>query len=188
MNARLLLHTCCGPCAAAVVPALEAEGFEVNLFFFNPNIHPVEEYKRRLDSFLSYAEKTGHGYSAHTLYTPQEFFSCIGDLNKRCGECFSLRLNETAQRGRERGYRFFSTTLTVSPYQDTGEILRRGNAGGKETNMIFVARDFRKLFSQTRDCTRELSLYRQTYCGCVFSRWEGVKKKRWKSLSGQKYS
>ncbi len=188
MRGKLLLHTCCGPCATAVLPALEQEGFEVTLFFFNPNIHPFDEYIRRLNSLQFFADRVERICFAPKTYNPREFFYQIQNVQYRCNKCFFLRLNETALWGKKHKFEYFSTTLTVSPYQDVEEIIHCGESIGLRETISFFGRDYRNKFPQTREYSSKLSLYGQSYCGCVYSRWEGVKKKLWRSLSGQKSS
>ncbi len=185
MDKRVLLHTCCGPCATYVVDALLKEGFEITLFFYNPNIHPFDEYARRYKSFVDYALYKGLKVEMPFAYNPLEFFRWIREPEERCAHCYEMRLGRTAQWARQRGYSFFATTLTISPYQKIENIFKVGENLQKKEQVVFLRKDFRSGFAESVKISRELGLYRQNYCGCIFSKWEGVKRKVWKSLTGQ---
>ncbi|MCX6090801.1 MAG: epoxyqueuosine reductase QueH [Candidatus Atribacteria bacterium] len=185
---KLLLHTCCGPCATVVNPWLVQEGYEVKNFFYNPNIHPWDEYVRRYQAFFLYLEKTGTNGIVPFPYQPQDYFQALSDTTKRCLSCYSLRLRITAWYGKQHQFEYFSTTLTVSPYQDVPAIHELGKQIARETGVCFIEKDFRSFYPESVARSNNLELYRQKYCGCLFSQWEGVKKREWKSLTGQKYS
>ncbi|MFP4640825.1 MAG: epoxyqueuosine reductase QueH [Dehalococcoidia bacterium] len=170
---KVALHICCGVCAASVVERLVEEGHQVVGFFYNPNIHPAEEYERRLDATrkvsqeLDFPLETGH-------YTPREWFAQTKGLEhepeggKRCEVCFRMRLAETYQFMNDIGADAFSTTLTVSPHKSAETVNAIGYEIGGDT---FLARDFKKKdgFKRAKELAREWNLYRQNYCGCIYS-------------------
>jgi len=185
---KILLHTCCAPCVTYVNEALEKEGWEVVNIFYNPNIHPFDEYARRYETLVLYLEREGKVLKAPFPYNPLEYFSLITEAENRCSKCYLLRLRKVAQWGKERGFEFFTTTLTISPYQDLSAIWEVGKQIEEELGIKFLVRDFREGFRQSVTRSRELKLYRQNYCGCIFSKYEGVKRRLWKRLTGLKFS
>lgn len=185
MKNKLLLHTCCAPCHTVVSAFLEEQGFAVSTIFYNPNIHPFEEYQRRYETLSEYLFRAGQEFLVPFPYNPLEYFEVIKEPENRCSLCYRLRLLKVAQWGKEHGFLFFSTTLTVSPYQDVEQILKKGEEIGREIGISFVGFDLRDKFPESVQKAREMKLYRQNYCGCIFSRWEGVKRKICKSLTGQ---
>ena len=170
---RLLMHTCCAPCSVYCVEALRGEGIEPVSFWYNPNIHPYQEYKARRDTLVSYAEQIGMELIVREDYGLREFVRAVaGDLDHRCGYCYTHRLEETARYAAEHGYTHITTTLLVSPYQDHDGIARAGRALAERYGLTFLYRDFRVGFRQGQAKARELGLYMQKYCGCVFSEEE----------------
>jgi len=170
---KVLLHICCGVCAAGVVERLNQEGHTVSGFFYNPNIYPEEEYERRLDVARSVARELKFTLDV-PLYNPEEWSTLAGSLDKepeggaRCQECYRLRLTRTFQFLGETGYDVFTTTLTVSPNKRADIINRIGvDIGGDR----FLARDFKKKdgFKRSNEMARQWGLYRQHYCGCLYS-------------------
>jgi len=181
---KLLLHTCCGPCATAVNRFYEERDFAVVNFFYNPNIHPFDEYVKRLTTLEEYLASTGGVLFAPLPYNPLEYFAVVSP-DKRCESCYRLRLQKTAEWAKKWGFLFFATTLTISPYQNRVRLLEIGQEIGSLVGLQFVGEDLCSLFSQSAKKAKERGLYRQNYCGCIYSRWEGVKKRLWKSLTGQ---
>lgn len=188
MRKEVLLHTCCAPCSIYVGEFFEKEGFEVVYMFYNPNIHPFEEYGRRWEALNDLVCQTGRKLIAPFPYNPLEYFSVIQEGEGRCPQCYRLRLAQVARWGKENNFSLFSTTLTISPYQDVACIQRIGEEVGSEFGITFLGVDFRRGFAESIQQAKNLNLYRQKYCGCIFSRWEGVKKRVWKSRTGQSFS
>ena len=154
---RLLMHTCCAPCSVYCVEALRGEGIEPVSFWYNPNIHPYQEYKARRDTLVSYAEQIGMGLIVREDYALREFVRAVaGDLDHRCGYCYPHRLEETARYAAEHGYTHITTTLLVSPYQDHDGIARAGRALAERYGLTFLYRDFRVGFRQGQAKAREL--------------------------------
>lgn len=170
---RLLLHTCCAPCSVYCVDSLRSEGIAPTAFWYNPNIHPYQEYKARRDTLVDYAAAIGLELVVRDLYGLRPFVEAVaGDIGHRCGYCYACRLEETARYAVENGYSHFSTTLLVSPYQDHDALCKTAEALAERYRVSFLYRDFRVGFRQGQAKARELGLYMQKYCGCVFSEEE----------------
>ena len=174
---HLLLHSCCGPCSSAVLEKLTPH-FRVTVFFFNPCIHPAAEYEKRLSEQKRLIEEAKLPVDLlEAVYDPQSYFALVKGLEnepeggERCLVCFRQRLMATAQAAKEHGYDFFTTTLTVSPYKNAENLNRIGQEVSHETGMPFLPADFKKRSGYLRslELSREYSLYRQDWCGCVYS-------------------
>ncbi|HSL93613.1 MAG TPA: epoxyqueuosine reductase QueH [Bacillota bacterium] len=167
---RLLLHTCCGPCSTFVARWFAQAGYEVIGFFYNPNIHPYEEYQKRKAAAESWAEAVGVTLITSTAYDPENWIVAVGaDIAERCTACYRLRLVPAARKARELKCVAFSTTLLISPYQQHDNIRTVGEQVSEESGVPFLYRDFRPDFRQTYQLSRSLDLYRQNYCGCILS-------------------
>lgn len=168
-----LIHICCAPCANRPIARLREEGVCVTGFWFNPNIHPYQEYRARRDALADYAASIGLALTVRDDYGLRDFVRAVaGDLDRRCGHCYTCRLEETARYAAANGFASFSTTLLVSPYQDHEGIRQAGEALAERCGVRFLYRDFRPGFRQGQGKARELGLYMQKYCGCVFSEEE----------------
>lgn len=172
----LLLHTCCGPCATQVVEVLSRD-YRVTAFYYNPNIQPEEEYMLRLTSLETFCrikniELISGGYDN------QEWLELAAGLDEqpeggeRCEVCFAMRLRKTAQVAIEQGIQTFATTLSISPHKDTQAVNRIGQEEAKKYNINFLAGDFKQDNGYRKSCdlSRRYGLYRQQYCGCLFSK------------------
>lgn len=167
---RILLHVCCGPCATFPVKNLKEQGHEVVGFFYNPNIHPYKEFSRRLETLKEYAVKTNLTVHIDNRYSLEEFLqAALTDLSKRCSMCYEVRLREAARFGKQNAFDFFSTTLLVSPYQKHEVIRAVAGKIAEEEGIPFYYSDFRPGFREGVEISKELELYRQPYCGCIFS-------------------
>jgi len=178
--ADVLLHTCCAPCAIGALDHLAAEGLQVEALFCNPNIHPVTEFIRRLEAFELLAERRGLVATIRAEYGLERFLAEVGSsptAAERCRRCAALRLRETASLAAQRGIPAFSTTLLISVYQRHDEIRQLGEALALQTGVRFLYRDFRPRFREAQQAAAELGLYRQPYCGCVFSEAERYERK-----------
>ncbi len=174
----VLLHICCGPCAAGVAPALRSMGFEVRGLFSNPNIHPAMEWVRRIEALESYARVEGLPVEYEPAYGLARFLREAGtqDGPARCATCFAMRLGPSAERAAQLGIRYYTTTLLVSPYQDHELVRRVGESAADAAGVEFLYEDFRSEYQAGQARAKELELYRQPYCGCLFSeqeRYEG---------------
>lgn len=168
---KLLMHTCCAPCSVYCIQSLRDEGIEPVLYWYNPNIHPYTEYKARKDTLKEYAKSINVQAIFKEEYGLQEFCkNVIGDLKNRCSNyCYKVRLEQTVKYAKENGYDSFTTTLFVSPYQQHEKIKQICEELAQKYDMNFVYRDFRPGFREGQAKARELGLYMQKYCGCIFS-------------------
>jgi len=170
---NLLLHACCGPCAIKCVESLKAESISPTLFYFNPNIHPFLEYESRRESLLKLADETATPAIIHGAYGLKDFLNALnGEFDHRCGICYQIRLEETAKYAKENDFDGFTSTLLISPYQNHKTIIKSGEAAASKFDIPFLYRDFRPLFREGQKAAREMGLYMQKYCGCVFSEEE----------------
>jgi len=180
---KILLHICCSNCAAYPFRLLKEEGHDYAGFWFNPNIHTYEEYSLRLDSLKELAERWSINMHYTEEYNPAEYFKMFGieDLNglnhnverpERCKLCYEMRLEKTAEKAYQNGFDAFSTTLLISPYQDFEQIVAAGEKLADKYNILFHIKDFRPYFRKSQAMAKELGLYRQKYCGCIFSKEE----------------
>ena len=170
---QILLHCCCGPCATYTVNRLREEGFQVAAFWYNPNVHPFTEHRSRLEAMRTTAQAMELPLTVAEGYEMIDYFrAVVGHEGERCGDCFRLRLSRTAAVACEKGFSAFTTTLLISPYQKH-ELLREvGETVAKEQGGEFYYEDFRPGFRESHRLSRELNLYHQKYCGCVYSEWE----------------
>lgn len=168
---KLLLHTCCAPCSVYCIESLRAEGIEPVLYWFNPNIHPYMEYKARRDCLVEYSKSINLELIVNEKYGLREFCRNVSDdIENRCQKyCYPVRMEETAKFAKENGFDAFTTTLFVSPYQRHEVIKKVCEEMAEKYGVTFLYRDFRDGFYEGQNKARELGLYRQKYCGCVFS-------------------
>ena len=169
----VLLHICCGPCAIWPVDWLRGQGFAVDGFWFNPNVHPRREYQARLDSCRRYAAM--HALTLHEQdeYGLQPFLAKLWPQRvakpERCEQCYIMRLEATARKAAQLGVGIISTTLQVSPFQDHLLIEEAGRKAAAEWGVRWLQHDWRGGFQAGRTKSRLLELYQQSYCGCLFS-------------------
>jgi len=177
---KLLLHVCCGPCSIYPLQTLREQGFAVTAFFYNPNIHPYQEYHRRLETFYQFAQVENlTALTSREDYQPEEFLrQVVFREEKRCIFCYAQRLEETARIANKGNFAFFSTTLLVSPYQKHELIKEIGFDLEQRYGVEFYAEDFRTGWKEGVGKCRELGLYRQPYCGCIYSEKDRYYKKR----------
>lgn len=168
---KLLMHTCCAPCSVYCIDSLRKEGIEPTVYWYNPNIHPYIEYKTRRDTLKEYTKSINVEAIFEEEYGLDNFCkNVIGDLQNRCQNyCYRVRLEQTAKYAKENGYDTISTTLLVSPYQKHDILKEQGEEIAKKYGLNFLYRDFRVGFREGQAKARELGLYMQKYCGCVFS-------------------
>ena len=168
---KLLLHTCCAPCSVYCIDSLRKENIEPIIYWYNPNIHPYKEYEARRECLKEYTKQINVNSIFEEDYGLREFCkNTVSDLENRCiNYCYKTRLEQTAKYAKQNGYDSFSTTLLVSPYQNQEAIKQIGEELAKEYGLEFVYRDFRVGFREGQNKARELGLYMQKYCGCVFS-------------------
>lgn len=167
---HLLLHTCCAPCLIAPYRQLKAEGIRLSALWYNPNIHPVTEYRNRLGTLREFAEREGFPLIVKDDYGLREFVRKVAaDIDNRCEWCYRSRLEVAARTARELGCDAWSTTLLYSKYQKHELIREIAEQTARETGTVFYYRDWRPLWSEGVRLSKEEVMYRQKYCGCVFS-------------------
>lgn len=179
MKPRILAHVCCAPDAVYAVGTLQ-ETYDVTGFFFNPNIWPPEEYGRRLDEARKVERILAFPLHAGD-YEPEAWFEMTGRLKaepergRRCDVCYALRLDRTAREALARGLPAFTTIMSVSPRKNAGVLNRIGRRLGRKYGLAFLEADFKKQggFQKSVELSRRYELYRQNYCGCLYSRREG---------------
>lgn len=184
---KTLLHICCAPCSITCIDTLRSEGIEPVGYWYNPNIHPVTEYRARRDGIKWYAQEIGMELRINEYYGLREFVRAVcPDFDSRCGVCYSLRMREAARYASENGFESFTSTLFVSPYQNHELLRETAERAGEEFGVKFLYRDFRPRFREGQARARELGIYMQKYCGCVFSEEDRYMKKPKKpSQAGQ---
>ena len=167
---KTLLHTCCAPCSVSCVEQLRAEGIEPVSYWFNPNIHPYQEYKARRDTLIEYAGLIKMELIVQEEYGLRDFVCAVADdIAHRCTKCYEMRLEQTARFAAENGFDSFTSTLFVSPYQQHERMADIARQAAQKWGVSFLYRDFRSGFRAGQQQARERGLYMQKYCGCVFS-------------------
>ena len=175
----LLLHSCCAPCSSYCIEYL-SQFFYVTVFYYNPNIYPDEEYYHRVKEQQRFIKEFPTKYPVKFIegdYDKSSFYEIAKGLEKepekgkRCHRCYDLRLRRTAAVAKEKGFDFFSTTLTISPMKDSQVLNEIGDSIGKELGINWLYSDFKKRegYKRSTEISREYDMYRQDYCGCVYS-------------------
>jgi predicted adenine nucleotide alpha hydrolase (AANH) superfamily ATPase len=170
---KVLIHVCCAHCAAYTVEYWKEQGWEAGGFWYNPNIHPFTEHQQRLEGVKALAKENNLPLIIEPGYEMVEYFRRVaGHEEERCRHCFELRLTKTAEAAKANGYEGFTTTLLISPHQKHELIKEVGEqvAGGKGVEFLYA--DLRKRYSDSRHITKPMNLYRQQYCGCLYSERE----------------
>ena len=176
----LLLHACCAPCSSACLERL-GNYFKVTIFYYNPNITDENEYKKRLNEISNFIKKFKTKYVIKLIegnYDPNDFFDISSGLEsepergKRCYKCYNLRLEETARIADQYNFDYFCTTLTLSPHKNSNWINEIGSILDKKYNSTYLYSDFKKKngYKRSIELSREYNLYRQDYCGCIYSK------------------
>ena len=175
----LLLHSCCAPCSSYVLEYL-SQYFEITLFYYNPNIGRREEYDKRTNELKSLISRVNYPNPVTLIegeYEPDVFYEMVRGLEnepergKRCYECYKLRLKKTAELAKALGVDFFTTTLSISPMKNAEWLNSIGEELGSEFEISYLPSDYKKKggYQRSIELSREYDLYRQDYCGCVFS-------------------
>lgn len=182
---KLLLHACCGPCACYPTEKLSGEGVSFDILFFNPNIHPYLEFKRRLGAITEFCSKKQYNLIIDKSYPIESVIKgMLSEKSIRCAFCYRMRLRYAASFAARNGYDAFSTTLLVSPYQRHELIRMEAEAAAQEFGVPFYYEDYRLGYQRGVEISLAMGLYRQQYCGCVFSERDRYEKKR-KEKNGQ---
>lgn len=176
---KLFLHSCCAPCSSYVLEYL-SEYFEITVFYYNPNIYPPEEYHERAAEQKRFIEQFPARHKVSYIegeYDPKRFYDMARGLEKfpeggeRCFRCYELRLRESAILAKEGGFDYFTTTLSISPLKNAERLNEIGEALEAEYGVKHLTSDFKKKngYKRSTELSKEYDLYRQNYCGCVFS-------------------
>lgn len=170
---KLLLHICCAPCSIYPVRILRQENFDIMGFFFNNNIHPYKEYQRRMEALSRYSQQIGLNVVFSKTYDLEGFLRQVAFReSERCRFCYYDRLKATARLAKSSGFETFSSTLLYSKFQKHDLIRTIGEAVEKEVGVPFFYKDFRPGWKEGVDESRKTEMYRQQYCGCIFSEKE----------------
>jgi len=185
---KILLHQCCGPCS--IVPInkmITDEKFEPVLYFFNPNIHPITEFYKRLETAITVAKKLNIKYYYDDTYDIADFITKIlPNLDNRCSICYYMRLEKTCQKAKEIGIDTITTSILYSKMQKHDLVMQIGEELATKYQLNFYYEDFRLGWQEGIDKSKELELYRQNYCGCIFSEEERFKEQLKKRYNFQK--
>ncbi len=179
---RLLLHACCAPCSSYVIEYLH-NYFEITMYYYNPNITSLDEYNFRKEELCRLLREFPAAQGIGLLdspYEPEKFFEMSKDLEnlpeggKRCKECYLLRLEQTVLAAKENGFDYFATTLSISPYKNAQWLNSIGEELSQKYGVKYLFSDFKKKngYKRSIELSREYNLYRQSFCGCVFSQNE----------------
>ncbi len=182
----LLLHACCAPCSSYVLEYL-SNYFDITILYYNPNIYPEEEYRRRFMELQSFLTKVVYSHPVILLegdYLPEEYDQAclglehLGERSKRCYACYHLRMKKACEYASKHSFDYFTTTLSISPYKNSDWINEIGEALEKEYGVTYLRADFKKKngYKRSLELSREYQLYRQEYCGCQYSLEERQKK------------
>lgn len=177
---KLLLHSCCAPCSSACLEKLTPY-FAITILYYNPNIEPYEEYLKRKEEEIRFITEFPHHNKIDILdcdYNHDEFIKIAKGLEdepergKRCLKCYNLRMEYTAKKAKDLGYDYFATTLTLSPLKDSQVINSIGYAISKRIDISYLPSDFKKQngYQRSIELSREYNLYRQNFCGCIYSK------------------
>lgn len=176
----LLLHSCCAPCSSSCIEFL-ARYFQVTVFYYNPNISESEEYKKRVQEQIRFIQEFPTQHKVEFIegdYEPEVFYKAVKGLESepegggRCFKCYELRLRKTAELAGRENFDYFTTTLTVSPLKNSVKLNEIGLKVAKETATEYLLSDFKKKegYKRSIELSKEYGLYRQNYCGCVYSK------------------
>ena len=182
---KLLLHACCAPCSSAVLERI-SKYFDITILYYNPNITEEKEYNKRLEEIKTFVRKLNldNVTVLPGRYNPEEFFDIATGLEeekergKRCFKCYKLRLEETARQAEKLGFTYFTTTLSISPYKNSKWLNEIGEELNKMYNSTYLYADFKKKngYKRSIELSKKFNLYRQDYCGCIYSKKEREQK------------
>lgn len=189
-RASLLLHSCCAPCSSYVMEYLR-KYFDITLFYYNPNITDSIEYGKRMKEQKKLVEEYNQGgkepiHFLEGVYEPDRFFQASKGMEEekegglRCLACYELRLEGTAKEARKGGFEFFTTTLSISPHKNAEKLNEIGERAGEKWGVLHLPSDFKKKngYKRSTELSKAYDLYRQNYCGCIYSQREAGKRKK----------
>lgn len=175
---KLLLHACCGPCSSYCLEVL-SKYFDITIYYYNPNIHPNQEYYRRLNELKKFLNKFDNSIKlVEAQYIPDEYFKKIkgleslGEKSKRCYECYKLRMDKACNYAKENKFEYFTTTLSISPHKLSNWINEIGEELQEKYCVKYLYADFKKNngYKRSLEISKEYNMYRQEYCGCIYSK------------------
>lgn len=180
----LLLHACCAPCSSSVLEKLSSI-FEITIYYYNPNISPYEEYEKRVNEIKRFISELDIKNPIHFMegkYDPDTFLEISKGLENepeggaRCNKCYYLRLKETAITAQKYKFDYFTTTLSVSPYKNAQKLNKIGSILEEQYQVKYLTSDFKKKdgYKRSIELSKKYNLYRQNYCGCIYSKREEV--------------
>ena len=174
---KIILHACCGPCSTVPLRLFAGQGHELEIYYANSNIHPRSEYELRRDTIAAYAADRGIPF-AEGEYEPDRWLEAIGEHRaygiERCRRCYRMRLEETARHAAEVGADAIASSLTISPYQFTAAINEELVSAAEAAGVEAIESDFRDRYQDSVVYSREAGMYRQNFCGCMFSQVEAA--------------
>ncbi len=176
----LFIHSCCAPCSSYVLEYL-SDYFQITVYYYNPNIYPEEEYTKRVEEQKNLILTMPLGSEVKFIegeYKPEDYYSKVKGMEKdaeggrRCFACYELRLREAAKLASLYGFEYYTTTLSISPYKNAEKLYEIGEVLAKEYGITYLPSDFKKKngYKRSTELSREYNLYRQDYCGCIFSK------------------
>lgn len=179
---KLLLHACCAPCSSYVLEYLSTY-FEITIYYYNPNIYPEEEYQRRINElkkFISNYKSINkinlieEKYDTNDYYKAVKGYEKLGERSERCYKCYEFRMKNACKYAKENNFDYFTTTLSISPYKNSNWINEIGSNLEKKYDIKYLYADFKKKngYKRSLELSKEYGLYRQDYCGCVYSKQE----------------
>lgn len=172
MDKKILLHICCAPCLIFPLEELKKEGYEIKGFFYNPNIQPSNEFMLRRDTLIKYSKEQNLSIDLGA-YKPEDFLKkVLDDLEHRCYYCYKMRLEASAMMAKKIGAKIFTTTLLYSKRQKHDLIIKIADNIARKEKLSFLYKDFRVGWKYGIEKSKSLGLYRQNYCGCIFSEKE----------------
>lgn len=170
---KILVHACCAPCSSEVLNELKSH-CDITIYYYNPNTYPKEEYDKRYGEFKKLPftyDIIKEQYNENEFFDIAKEYSHLKEGSIRCYKCYELRLKQTAKKAKELGFDYFTTTLSISPYKHSSWINEIGLRYAKEYNINFLYSDFKKNdgYKKSIVLSKEYDLYRQEYCGCIYS-------------------
>lgn len=177
---KLLLHACCGPCSSYVLEYLN-NYFDITIYYYNPNIYPEKEYIRRKEELKTFVAKFNNKIKViEEIYNPNDYYKNIkgleklGEKSERCYKCYEFRLEHSAKYAKDNNYDYFTTTLSISPYKNAEWINEIGKQLEEKYDIKYLFADFKKKngYKRSLELSKIYNLYRQDYCGCVYSKQE----------------
>jgi epoxyqueuosine reductase len=174
---KLLLHVCCGPCTLYPLSVIRESGFDVRGFFYNPNIHPFKEFKKRIEAMRLVSQHLDLETHYDTGYGLTEFLrNVVFHEEERCSHCYDMRLSRVVAFAKDNGFDSFSTTLLYSRYQKHSTLIEKCSNLAVRNSIDFFYHDFRQGWQIGIDQSKALNIYRQQYCGCIYSEQESFDK------------